>query len=262
VSDPGNHDDPRARDEHPSDLHATAQQDIASLALGEPIDPAIDEHVRSCPLCLRDLDAYRHVAALARAGKDAADTPSGPPPQVWERIAAELGVAPAAETTTPPSIVRAAPTPAAPRPPRLRRALLAAAAVVAVAGAGVAGWAIGHRTATTATDRSSQARLTAQPGTPAAASGKAIVHRSDNGYTLSVDAAGLPAAQGYYEVWLFNPSINQMVAVGTLGSGGRGSFTVPDGIDLSAYHVVDVSAQKYDGNNNHERSVLRGALAP
>ena len=79
---------------------------------------------------------------------------------------------------------------------------------------------------------------------------------------MSVSADGLPADDGYYEVWLFNPSINQMVAVGTLGAGGRGCFTVPDGIDLRAYHVVDVSAQKYNGNNTHERSVLRGPLSP
>ncbi len=90
--------------------------------------------------------------------------------------------------------------------------------------------------------------------------GTAVVRRSPDGYTLQVNTEKLPAPPGYYEVWLYNPSINQMIAVGTLGSGARGSFTVPDGIDLIAYHLVDVSAQRYDGNNTHERSVLRGPL--
>jgi hypothetical protein len=51
-----------------------------------------------------------------------------------------------------------------------------------------------------------------------------------------------------------------MVAVGTLGDDDRGSFTVPAGLDLTAYHVVDVSAQNYDGNPAHQQSVLRGQL--
>ena len=71
---------------------------------------------------------------------------------------------------------------------------------------------------------------------------------------------GLPLRQGYYEVWLFNPSSNQMVAVGTLADNGTGSFPVPAGLDPHAYHVVDVSAQDYDGDPAHKQSVLRGQL--
>lgn len=282
MSDPGSRDDPhagerRAPSRHETAQHNTAQHDIASLALGEHVDPTIDEHVRTCVACRRDLDAYRQVTELARTSKHAADVPAAPPPQVWDRIATELGLAdlPAGPVntvfaTTPVPDDPFSEHPVAEPPPavaivhtlRWRRALLVAAAVVALAGSGVAGWAIGHRTSTTAAARSSQAVLAAQPGTPQTAHGKAVVHTSADGYTLSVTASELPAPTGYYEVWLFNPSINQMVAVGTLGAGDRGSFTVPDGIDLRAYHVVDISAQKYDGNNTHERSVLRGPLAP
>jgi hypothetical protein len=276
VSVPGNHDEP-STGERANGRHETAQHDIASIALGERVDPMVDEHVRTCVACRRDLDAYRHVAGLARAGKHAADVPAGPPPQVWDRIASELAltdpmaVSPAAAAQPQSAPIRgrvtdqltAAPSPEAVlRTRHWRRSLVAAAAVVALAGTGVAGWALGHRTSGTAAARSSQAVLAAQPGTSPAARGTAVLHTAAGGYTLSVAADGLPAPRGYYEVWLFNPSINQMVAVGTLGAGARGSFTVPDGIDLGAYHVVDVSAQKYDGNNAHERSVLRGPLAP
>jgi hypothetical protein len=144
---------------------------------------------------------------------------------------------------------------------RWRRPLLAAAAAVAVFAAGLGGWAIGRSGPDRSVPRAAQAALAAQPGTSTAVHGTATIHPSDDGYTMVVDTRRLPARDGYYEVWLFNPSVNRMVAVGTLGTGGRGSFTVPEGIDLSAYHVVDVSAQRFNGNPAHARSVLRGALS-
>ncbi len=146
-------------------------------------------------------------------------------------------------------------------PRRWVRPLLAAAAAVVLLAAGTVGWALGRSSDANTVTRTSAAVLTSQPGTPAAVAGRAVVHNSPNGDTLQVSTTNMPAPAGYYEVWLYNPSINQMVAVGTLGTGAQGSFTVPSGIDLNAYHVVDVSAQRYDGNNTHERSVLRGSLA-
>ena len=109
MSDPGNHDDPHAGEHRASGLHETAQHDIASLALGEQIDPTIEEHMRTCALCLRDLDAYRQVAELARSSKRAADVPARPPAQVWDRISAELGLtdaeaAPPAEPVVPATV--------------------------------------------------------------------------------------------------------------------------------------------------------------
>ncbi len=143
---------------------------------------------------------------------------------------------------------------------RRLRSLLAAAAVVALVAAGAVGWTIGHTGRSSGATSASEAVLAPLPGSVSAAQGKADVRSSREGYALHVSTDRLPAPQGYYEVWLYNPSINQMVAVGALGSGQRGTFTVPEGIDLNAYHVVDVSAQRYDGNNTHERSVLRGSL--
>jgi hypothetical protein len=259
VSDPGDLEEPHGQRRAGLDQHAIAQGELAALALGEDVAAAVAEHVSSCAQCHHDLRQYEQVAELARAGGRAGDQYAGPPERVWDRIAAELEL-----TDLPAGTAVSAGSRLPARAPRwrARRTLLAAACVAALGVTGAAGWALGRATSGPTTGRASEALLAAQPGTPGDAQGKATVHRSAVGYTLSVSASGLPAPDGYYEVWLFNPSINQMVAVGALGAERSGSFTVPDGLDLSAYHVVDVSAQKYDGNNAHERSVLRGPLAP
>lgn len=244
----------------PQEMHDATQRDIAALALGEPIDAAQRAHMMGCPTCQADVAAYRHIAGLARAGRAPAGAADQPPAHVWARIVDELGLAagtagaPAADSDVRSSGPRRRPATAR------RRVLVAAAAVVALVAAGAGGWAVGHAGSPQGAQRSAQARLAAQPGTAQRVHGTASVHPSALGHTLTVDASGLPATAGYYEVWLFDPSINQMVAVGSLGDGGRGSFTVPAGLDLASYHVVDVSAQRFDGNNRHERSVLRGPL--
>ncbi len=138
--------------------------------------------------------------------------------------------------------------------------MLAAAAVIAVAAAALGGWLVGRSSPSTQANRSAHAVLQAQLGIADEVHGTATMHTSTAGYTMDVRTHGLPAYNGYYEVWLYNPSVGTMVAIGTLGTGGKGSFTVPGGIDTQAYHVVDVSAQRYNGDNRHQRSVLRGAL--
>ena len=98
------------------------------------------------------------------------------------------------------------------------------------------------------------------PAGPSTAHGTATVTQTPDGLTLNVAARQLPLRQGYYEVWLYDPTANQMVAVGTLGAGGDGVWTLASTIDLRSYSVVDVSAQDFDGDPAHKDSVLRGAL--
>jgi hypothetical protein len=51
-----------------------------------------------------------------------------------------------------------------------------------------------------------------------------------------------------------------MVPVGVL-NGSTGRFTVPAGVNLTDYPVVDVSLEPLDGNPAHSgTSVLRGTL--
>jgi hypothetical protein len=238
---------------HDPDVHARAQDDLASLALGESASPQLTAHVTGCHRCQQELAAYRRVVGLARAD-DRVDDGAMPPPVVWERIQAAVAPPPAAAAPVPAAVV---PMPERRRP---RRAWLAAVAAVLVLGAGAGGWAIGRTGTGGPASQVARAALHAQPGSTENVDGTAIVRPSAHGYQLEVATSGLPARDGYYEVWLYAPSIDTMVAVGTLGTGGRGSFTVPAGIDLSAYHVVDVSAQNYDGNAAHQRSVLQGPL--
>lgn len=230
-----------------SNVHLRAMDDLGSIALGEIPEPLLAAHLDECPECHDELASLRRVVELAHIGARDDDVET-PPARVWDQIAAETA---GPSTTVLP--IR--------RPARTRRYLVATVAAAVVLGAGAGGWAVGHRSAGPTVARASEAPLAAQPGTSDDAHGLATVHRSPAGYQLEVKAFKLPAHGGYYEVWLYNPDVQRMVAVGTLGTGGRGTFTVPGGLDLREYRVIDVSAQKYDGNPAHDRSVLRGPLS-
>jgi anti-sigma-K factor RskA len=103
---------------------------------------------------------------------------------------------------------------------------------------------------------------TALAGLPAApnASGEADVTQSAQGRTLALDVRKLGAPDGFYEVWLIDKTVTKMVPVGVL-SGSTGRFTLPAGVNLADYPLVDVSVEPLDGNPAHSgRSVLRGTL--
>jgi hypothetical protein len=246
--------------------HVRTAAELPTHALGDPLDAPLEQHLHACPQCQEDLAAYRSIVRLAHDDVAGAPSTGGPSPQVWTRVVDELGLsAPRAEPE--PDDLAAARTgrgrtrrPAATaQPGRTRRVvagLLVAAAIVA---AGVVGWVIGD-SRTGSPGSTAQAQLAAQPGTAASAHGHADMRASGDGYQMQLTTSGLPAPAGYYEVWLYDPSANKMVAIGTLGTDARGTFTVPAGIDTRAYHIVDVSDQRYNGNAAHQTSVLRGAL--
>jgi hypothetical protein len=77
---------------------------LALLALGEPVCSTADlAHIEECERCTDELTSLRDVVGLARTG--GADALVAPAPQVWDRIAAELGLGGGASgslTTTPP----------------------------------------------------------------------------------------------------------------------------------------------------------------
>ena len=179
-----------------------------------------------------------------------------PPASVWSGIVAELGL-----TSTARPAPHARDRSSRPLRTRWRYGLLAAAAVVAVAGAAAGGYLAGQSSETNTSI--STARLTHLPTGPSDVSGTAEVRSTASGRQLTVTTSGLPLRQGYYEVWLFNPTTQGMTPVGTLGDHGGGTFTVPAGIDLRDYHVIDVSAQDYGGATvQHGQSVLQGPLTP
>lgn len=262
----------------PGDLH-DPQQDMDRLdnlvlsALGEPVDPDFAAHLTGCPQCQAELDGLTHTAGLARESSRSDLPDAGPSPAVWDSIVAELGLdaaPPAAEASAASAAPAASAASVTPLPvgarPRAssggsRSWLLAAAAAVLAVVAGGIGYTLADDEADSSPVIAATASLAAMPGGPEAVAGDAKIVESADGPQLVVTALGLPVSDGYYEVWLFNPDLNQMVAVGTLPSDHAGTFPVPAGLDPADYRVVDVSAQEFDGNPVHQQSVLRGQLS-
>jgi hypothetical protein len=94
-----------------------------------------------------------------------------------------------------------------------------------------------------------------------AASGQAdVLVRDDGSRALEVQLTAPALEDGYYEVWLIEPSIVDMVPLGIARSGTQ-TFELPADLDLSKFPVVDVSVEPLDGDPLHSGvSVARGQL--
>lgn len=240
---------------------------LVLLALGEAAPAAFEAHHADCAECQQDLAAISHTVALGREGvANPQYLDARPPASVWAGIAAEVGL-----DSAPPRHRRASARPAAGArrrrlPLRSRYAVAAAAAVLACGVAVSGGYLAGRSAGPQPTRLAANAQLATVRGGPTQSTGAAAVHVSGDGRQLTVTTAGLPLRNGFYEVWLFDPdrgSSGDMVAVGALGDRGRGTFTLPGGIDLRNYHVVNISAQDYGGGSSivHAQSVLQGSLS-
>jgi hypothetical protein len=246
---------------------------IALAALGEPLGAADRDHLAECGDCARELAALTTAAAVARAGGEEQLVPA--PDAVWERIRGELGLSAGLEPGTPAAVAApvgpvvsggpVVPEAAGDPPPvraagrRRRGGWLAAAAAGLVVG-GVAGGLV----VDTLRDRSqeevlAEARLAALPGWDA--TGDAVVEETPDGQrTLVVRLTG-GEFDGYREVWLLDRDATRLVGLGLL-DGDEGRFTLPAGLDLDDYAVVDVSAEPIDGDPGHSGdSILRGELS-
>ena len=86
---------------------------------------------------------------------------------------------------------------------------------------------------------------------------------SRDGVRMTVETRGLPkiGQSQFYEVWLFNPKAQKMLALGVLGPGGRASFDLADSL-MGRYQVLDISLERDDGDPDHSvTSVLRAKYA-
>ena len=229
-------------------LHPS-EDDLAMLAIGEPV-PDVVTHVRQCTTCDGEVRALRATVDTARAG-DLLDL-AAPPPAVWQRIADELGIADEPAVARPDEVVvplRRSPW---------RRPLAAAAAALAAA-AVVTGVLVAVRGPAPAPPGETSVPLVALG--EGGASGEVVLADAPGQRSLLVDTAGLPPADGFYEVWLLDLEHDRMVALGVLDDSGRGQLTVPDGVELGDYPEVDVSLEPDDGDPAHSGdSVLRGSL--
>ena len=247
---------------------------LSLLALGEPAGTTADlAHIEECERCTDELASLTDVVALARSGgADAALV--APAPHVWDRVAAELGLAGAAPTsaaapvppvapvssTTTPSGDADAIAPVVPldsRRPRAGRWIAAAAAVGLVVGGAGTWWVVTQEDPATVI---ATAVLEPLPGWDA--SGSAVVETlSDGSRVLVVDLAQSESSDdGFREVWLLKPDVSGLVSVGTL-EGATGRFDLPAGLDLEQFSVVDVSEEQFDGDPAHSGdSIVRGPL--
>ena len=255
---------------------STAHPDRDDLALAalpaEPTDPDVAAHLAGCAAC------RAHVAELSRTvtlAQNGAGELGGPalPDRMWAAISAELGdeLGPdpaGSPTASPPG----RPTVAAGGSGRKRwRGLVAVAAALVVLVAGVAigrgvaapgGPAGGELPASTIV-----AQLRPIGALDPASSGTLTATERAGVRTMAVHLTGVPNTAGadYLEVWLMNGAGSEIVALGALtrdGVGYTGSFTVPSNLPMAQLDLIDVSAERYDGNPGHSGvSILRGSLS-
>jgi hypothetical protein len=210
--------------------------------------------------------SLQRVVVGARSGGNgfALESPS---PQVWDRIAAEVGIAPQATSITRDVPVAAA-APVVPLDERRRRRaprpatwLLAAAGIGGIVVGGVA-------TAVVLNSQNPQqatvaASVELDPLPEWTASGSADLTVTEDGQhmlvvSLDADASGRPA--GFQEVWLIDENVEGMVSLGIL-EGTSGEFVVPEGVDVGAFPIVDVSLEPFDGDPTHSGdSIARGTI--
>jgi len=235
---------------------------LALIALGESALPADLDHIRGCVMCQSEVDELTAIAASARS-IDAEDRPVAPPAFVWENIESALNAdshAHAESATNPTNPSDSADPAAAVTVRRKSRSMFALAASVGVLIGG-----LGTYIAVSTDDSSARATVVAQASLdpirdvkdPASAS----VQQIDGREVLNVQASGLPATDGFYEVWLLAPDATSMISVGMLDASEGGQFPLPAGIDLEAFPIVDISLEHFDGDSTHSAdSILRGTL--
>ncbi|RBY94907.1 ABC transporter substrate-binding protein [Blastococcus sp. TBT05-19] len=233
--------------------HCLPEQ-LALAALREPLPDDDALHLAACDRCRGEVTSLRRAVDAVAVPELAEPGPAvEPPPSVWAAIAAATG------TTVAPDSLTPEPVGAQVLPFRSRRrglVLVAAAAVAgAVLGAGVTAVLRGGDATESVT------AVALDPLNDEQASGRAeVVVREDGSRALQVDLEA-PALDGeYYELWLIEPQVVDMVPLGVLRPGTQ-TFELPAGLDLGEYPVVDVSVEPIDGDPTHSGvSVARGQL--
>lgn len=225
---------------------------LALLALGENAADAADhDHLASCDACRSELDNLAHAAQVGRSTLGAGQLLE-PHPRVWSAITDEV----AALEEREPQPTLAAVT-ALPRRRRWVLPVAAAAAGVLALGVGAAWSALSPAPATIL----ASATLDAFPDWPDA-SGSAVVQKTAEGSRIIDVSVAVPAGEdGFREVWLIDPDTLQLVSLGIV-EGESGTFTIPAGLDLTRFSVVDISEEPFDGDPTHSGdSIVRGQLS-
>lgn len=265
-------------------------ESLSLLALGEELGGDAADHLRSCAGCTAEFRGLRRTVVAAKSGQPDATALESPGPQVWAGIHRSLGLSaavaadPLGSWTTsdsrPPSASQPSPPSPAPsgvpttlpireertgrtqeprgRSGRMRHpgVWLAAAAATALLAAGVF-WSVQQNQP--GVTPLAQAELA--PVDQHSATGSARVTEDKDGQRTLEVRVDKNEARGYQEVWLIAPDLSRLVSLGVMSS-DSGTFSVPAGLDLGDYPIVDVSDEPVDGNPAHSSvSIVRGTLA-
>lgn len=248
-------------------------ESLGLAALGEQLERDEQAHVAACEFCAVVVEQLRTVVRVAR--QDIGRAPlEAPGPGVWEGIHRELGLQPAqaqdplmrptseqygrsGTQSTSGAFLAGSRGRRAHRPSLRHRYLLGAAAVGMVTGGGLL-WAVQSLLPDEASGTVAEAVLEPLDGFRGEGTA-AVVDGADGVRSLEVTSTG-NEADGYEEVWLITPALDRMYSLGVLRD-GTGSLTMPDGIDLEEFPIVDISEEPLDGDPTHSGvSVLRGSL--
>ncbi|WP_104194200.1 anti-sigma factor domain-containing protein [Cryobacterium sp. M25] len=272
------------------------RENLALIAMTEfDLTEPERQHLSECPGCSLELIALQHTANVGRSARSVQLVEPGD--RVWAGIHAALGLSDAVAATpgrsgyeaadqpiaadqptavvepveTPAPVVEPVETPSAtvtdigsalrPRPRRRNWMPMAVAAGIAGLLGGLGGgiWWQSAQQQEPAPVLLAEAQLDPYPGWDAA--GSAYVAKTADGHReVVLDVTGVSADTDLREVWLIKADASGLISIGLL-DGESGRFAIPDGVDLSQYPLVDVSAEPDDGDPQHSGdSILRGEL--
>lgn len=276
--------------EHPPQQGRPAEDQVADLAVRLHRDHAVRGLAGPAPVpddvavgldarSLEELhDTLRVLAALADPAPDLVAPPAG----LWDRIVADLDAPERADAAPDAVVASTARTDGRDDvvvPLTERRAARAAARtertrwwpVAAAAAAGLVVGGLGVGMALSGSEGGTDGAPVAQP-TPTeellgdarldpVAQGGALARaemrrESDGEMRLAVHVPTVPDAEdGYLEVWLRDEAASRMISLGTVTSEDA-VLTVPEGVQLGEYPVVDVSHEHFDGDPTHSGTSL------
>lgn len=235
---------------------------LALTAAGEELTPTEQEHIDACDDCALELAELEHTVDVARATALLGPLET-PPERVWERISAEVR---AAAAEAPPAAGEAgqadADAPPAARHARRRTSALTKlmftlAASIAMVLVAVGVWSVVRPVQVV---ELAAASLDAFPDHPGSAGEAVVVENPDGQLEVRVELDAEDFEDGYREVWLIKADASDLVSLGVL-EGRDGVFTVPEGIDIHDFVLVDISQEPEDGDPTHSGdSVVRGEL--
>lgn len=237
------------------------EAELALVSLGEVVRPQDAEHLSQCRDCQESLARLSELVEISRSST-VGDQLVSPPDDVWSAVAFELNLSTSSSADHGNSqVVRSLAT------ARSRKRIpvwlgVAAASVGIVAGAALTA-AIIEVQGSQESSTQVVARTELAPVANSTSRGTAVVETTEQGPMLHVTVRDLPPiVDGYYEVWMATADAKTMVALGTLNTQSDSSFSLPAGMQMSKFPLVDVSVEHFDGIAGHSaQSVVRGQFS-